>query len=292
MNARKKLIIPFLLPSMALVAVFFILPALQTIVLSLQDWDGTFRTTGFKGLENYFRLFQDQLFIDAVGHTFAYFVIITLLLFPIGLFLAVALQRIKRYKMFIQFCIFMPVTLSVVVAAVLWKWYIYDPNMGIINTFLRAIGLDSLAHPWLGDSKTALVAVIVMSTWHGIATWVIMIISGLDRIPSELIEAARLDGAGELTVFFKVTLPLLWEVLSSLLILSFINAMQQFPVIFAMTQGGPYGSTEVMGTYLYKIAFEGKMFSYGSAMAIVMAVIVLVVSSTGNKFIKTETIQY
>lgn len=140
MNARKKLIIPFLLPSMALVAVFFILPALQTIVLSLQDWDGTFRTTGFKGLENYFRLFQDQLFLDAVGHTFAYFVIITLLLFPIGLFLAVALQRIKRYKMFIQFCIFMPVTLSVVVAAVLWKWYIYDPNMGIINTFLRAIG--------------------------------------------------------------------------------------------------------------------------------------------------------
>ena len=292
MNARKKLIIPFLLPSMALVAVFFILPALQTIVLSLQDWDGTFRTTGFKGLENYFRLFQDQLFLDAVGHTCAYFVIITLLLFPIGLFLAVALQRIKRYKMFIQFCIFMPVTLSVVVAAVLWKWYIYDPNMGIINTFLRAIGLDSLAHPWLGDSKTALVAVIVMSTWHGIATWVIMIISGLDRIPSELIEAARLDGAGELTVFFKVTLPLLWEVLSSLLILSFINAMQQFPVIFAMTQGGPYGSTEVMGTYLYKIAFEGKMFSYGSAMAIVRAVIVLVVSITGNKFIKTETIQY
>ena len=135
-------------------------------------------------------------------------------------------------------------------------------------------------------------AVIIMSTWHGIATWVIMIISGLDRIPSELIEAARLDGAGELTIFFKVTLPLLWEVLSSLLILSFINAMQQFPVIFAMTQGGPYGSTEVMGTYLYKIAFEGKMFSYGSAMAIVMAVIVLVVSVTGNKFIKTETIQY
>ena len=108
----------------------------------------------------------------------------------------------------------------------------------------------------------------------------------------ELLEAARLDGAGEMKIFFRITLPLLWEVLSTLLILSFIGSMQQFPVVFAMTQGGPYGSTELMGTYLYKVAFEGRMFSYGCAMAIVMAVIILFISVFGNRFIKAEPIEY
>lgn len=292
MTSRKKLVLPFLLPSILLITLFFIVPAIQTFQISFQDWDGTFRTTGFKGVENYLQLLKDPTFLDAVGHTFTYFLVITALLFPLALFIAVALQRIKRGKGFIQFCIFMPVTLSVVVAAVLWKWYIYDPNMGMLNSFLRMIGLDALCKTWLGNSSTALICVIIMSTWHGIATWVIMIISGLDRIPPELLEAARLDGAGELKIFFKVTLPLLWEVISTLIILSFITSMQQFPVVFAMTNGGPHGATELMGTYLYKVAFEGRMFSYGSAMAVVMAVIILLVSVIGNKLLKTDVIEF
>lgn len=292
MAARKKLILPFLLPSVLLIALFFIFPAIQTLIISFQDWDGTFRTTGFEGLNNYRRLFTDPTFVSTIWHTFRFFFITAILLFPLALFLGIALQRIKRGKMFIQFCVFMPVTLSVVVAAVLWRWYIYDPNMGMLNSFLRAVGLDSLTRAWLGDSSTAMVCLIITSCWHGIATWVIMIISGLDRIPSELIEAARLDGAGEFRIFVRITLPLLWEVLSTLIILCFIGSMQQFPVVFAMTQGGPYGSTEVMGTYLYKMAFEGRMFSYGSAMAIVMAIIILVFSTLGNRFIKTEPIEY
>lgn len=292
MAARKKLIVPFLLPSLLLIAVFFIWPAIQTVIISFQDWDGTFRTFGWEGINNYKRLLTDPTFGKAVGQTFQYFFISTILLFPVALFLAVCLQRIKKGKMLIQFFIFMPVTLSVVVAAVLWKWYVYDPNMGLVNTVLRGIGLDSLARAWLGDAKTAMTCVILMSLWHGVATWVIMLISGLDRIPPELMEASRLDGASELTVFFRVTLPLLWEVLSSLIVMNFIGCMQQFPVVFAMTLGGPYGSTELMGTYLYKIAFEGRQFSYGSAMAIVMLVIILVASTVGNKFLKTEPIEY
>lgn len=292
MAARKKLIIPFLLPSVLMISLFFIYPAVQTVIISFQDWHGTFRTFGWNGLANYQKLFTDPNFRSSVTHTFNYFLISSVLLFPLALFLGVALQRIKKGKSLIQFCIFMPVTLSVTVAAVLWKWYIYDPNMGIVNSFLRGIGLDALSNAWLGNSKTAMVCLIITSCWHGVATWVIMIISGLDRIPPELLEAARLDGAGEVKIFVRITLPLLWEVLSSLIVLCFINSMQQFPVVYAMTQGGPYGSTEVMGTYLYKMAFEGRMFSYGSAMAIVMAIIILVFSTLGNKFLKTEPIEY
>lgn len=281
-----------MLPTLLLIAVFFLFPAVQTVVISFQDWDGTFRTTGLAGFGNYLKLLDDPTFLGAVGHTFVYFIIQTVLLFPIALFVAVALQRVKKGRTLIQFCIFMPVTLSVVVAAVLWKWYIYDPNMGLVNTILRAVGLESLTKAWLGDSSTAMFCVILMSVWHGLATWVIMLISGLDRIPKDLMEAARIDGAGELTVFFRITLPLLWEVLSSLIVMCFIGCMQQFPVVFAMTQGGPYGSTELLGTYLYKIAFDGRQFSYGSAMAIVMLVIILIASVVGNKVLKTEPIEY
>lgn len=292
MSARKKLIFPFLLPCLLLIGALFILPAINTFVISFQNWDGTFRTTDWNGLQNYAKLLKDPTFVEAVKHTFQYFLISMILLFPLALLLAVCLQRIKKGRMLIQFCIFMPVTLSVVVAAILWKWYIYDPNMGMVNTVLRAIGLEAAAKAWLGDAKTAMTCVILMSTWHGLATWVIMLISGLDRIPPELMEAARIDGANEFRVFIRITLPLLWEVLSSLIVMCFIGCMQQFPVVFAMTQGGPHGATELMGTYLYKIAFEGRQFSYGSAMAIVMLLTILVASVIGNRFLKTDPIEY
>ena len=118
MAARKKLIIPFLLPSLLLIGVFFFWPAVQTVLISFQDWDGTFRTTGWEGISNYTRLWTDPTFTKAVGQTFQYFFIQTILLFPVALFLAVCLQHIKKGKMVIQFFIFMPVTLSVVVASV------------------------------------------------------------------------------------------------------------------------------------------------------------------------------
>lgn len=292
MKARRKLIIPFLLPSILFIAVFFLYPTIQAVIYSFQDWDGAFRTTNFVGLANYKKLFADPTFKSTIGHTFAYFFIQSIILFPLATALAVALQRMKKGRMLIQFCIFAPVTLSVVVAAVLWKWYMYDPNMGLLNNILKAVGLGNAAKAWLGDSSTALTAVICMSVWHGVATWVIMIISGIDRIPPDLIEAARLDGAGEMTIFVRIILPLLWEVLSTLIIISFIGAMQQFPVVYAMTQGGPAGATELMGTYLYKVAFEGRMFSYGSAMAIMMAIVILLFSTFGNRFLKTEPIEY
>src|SRR5690625_4487728 len=276
---------------MLLVAVFFMMPAVQTVQVSLLDWYGTFKTTNFLGLENYQNLLGDSSFIVAIKNTFKYFFISVFLLFPLSIFFAISLNLIRKGKLLFQFIIFAPVVLSVVVASVMWK-FIYNPNFGIINWILESIGLESLARPWLGDESTALIAIIIVTIWHGVATWIILIIAGLDRIPGELREAARLEGANEIQIFFKITLPLLWEVLSTLIILWFIESMQTFPFIYVMTQGGPHGTTEVMGTYLYKMAFEGRMFSYGSAMAVVMTLIILVFSYIGNKIIKRETIDY
>ena len=175
--AKRKLIIPFLLPGMLFIIVFFIFPAIQTVQVSFTDWYSTFKTNNFVGMENYLNLFDDHLFIDSIKNTFMYFLISVVLLFPLSIFIAVSLKRIRKGKMTIQFLIFVPVVLSVVVASVMWK-YIYNPNFGIINAVLEFISLDTFARPWLGDPKTALIAIIIVIIWHGIATWIILIMAG------------------------------------------------------------------------------------------------------------------
>lgn len=282
---RRRLVVPFLAPALVFMTALFLLPVGLTVYLSFTDWYGTFRTNEFIGFANYRALADDPLFLGSVKNTFVYFGLSLVLLFPVALFLSWALMQIKMGRAFFQFAIYAPAVLSVAVAGVMWK-FILNPNFGIVNELLRAIGLDSLTRTWLGDSSTAMLGIVVTIIWHGIATWIILLIAGMDRIPSELMEAARLDGASEGKTYWNVTLPLLWPVLSTLLVLWFIQATQAFAFIYVMTQGGPAGATEVMGTYMYRISFEGRMFAYGSAMAVVMTIIALTVSVVGNRLLK------
>lgn len=288
---RRKLVLPFLAPALLFLVVFFAIPAGQTIILSFQDWYGTFRTSNFIGFENYRNLANDPLFVQSVRNTFVYFGLSLVLLFPAALFISWGLTRIKKGQSFFQFMVFAPAVLSVAVAGVMWK-FILNPNFGLVNEVLRALGLDNLTRSWLGDPQTAMLGIVVTIIWHGIATWIILLMAGMDRIPKELIEAAQVDGASEGQAYFRITLPLLWPVLSTLLVLWFIQAMQAFAFIYVMTQGGPYGATEVMGTYMYRVAFEGRMFSSGAAMAVVMTLIILVVSILGQRLLKREEYTY
>ena len=214
-RARRKLIIPFLAPGLLFVAVFFVVPAVQTVYISFTDWYGTFRTNEFVGWKNYLALSGDPLFLESIKNTFAYFAISLVLLFPTALFVSWALMRVKRGRNFFQFMIFAPAVLSVAVAGVMWK-FILNPNFGLVNQILRAMGLDSWTRPWLGDPATALLGIIVTIIWHGIATWIILLLAGMDRVPLEMREAALVDGASEWRAYTRITLPLLWPVLSTL----------------------------------------------------------------------------
>lgn len=284
---RRRLALPFLLLPCLLLGAFFVFPFVQTIYLSMTDWYGTFQTTGWVGLQNYQDLWGDALFRSAIGNTLLYFGLSLVVLFPLALFIAWGLMRTRGTRSFYQLAIFAPAVLSVSVASVLWK-FIYNPNFGLLNTALEGVGLGFLTRAWLGDTSTAMFGIVVAVIWHGIATWIILLLAGMDRIPTELTEAASLDGASDRQVFMKVTLPLLWPVLSTLLVLWFIQSMQTFAFIYVMTDGGPHGATEVMATYMYRLAFGGRMFAYGSAMAIIMTVIVLVMSLVGSKFLKGD----
>ncbi len=278
---------PFLLAPMALLAVFFLYPLVDTLYVSFTDWYGTFRTSGWVGFANYTKLLQDDLFLSAVLNTFIYFGLSVVILFPVALFIAWALLKTRGSRSFYQVAIFAPAVLAVSVAGVLWK-FIYNPSFGILNNLLEAIGLSSLTRPWLGDSSTAMLGIVIAVIWHGIATWIILILAGMDRIPQEYSEAAALDGASNWKVYTRVTLPLLWPVLSTLIVLWFIQAMQTFAFIYVMTQGGPAGATEVMATYMYRMAFEGRMFAFGSAMAVVMTIIVLLMSVFGSRLLRSD----
>jgi len=286
-RSRRRLALPFLAVPMLLLAVLFVYPLVDTVYVSLTDWYGTFRTSGWVGLANYSKLLGDDLFLSAVLNTFIYFGLSVVILFPAALFIAWALLKTRRSRSFYQVAIFAPAVLAVSVAGVLWK-FIYNPNFGILNNMLESLGLSNLARPWLGDPSTAMLGIIVAVIWHGIATWIILILAGMDRIPQEYSEAASLDGASSWKTYTRVTLPLLWPVLSTLIVLWFIQAMQTFPFIYVMTQGGPAGATEVMATYMYRMAFEGRMFAFGSAMAVVMTVIVLLMSLFGSKLLRSD----
>ncbi|MFC5650553.1 carbohydrate ABC transporter permease [Paenibacillus solisilvae] len=288
---RQKLIVPMLLPAMLLLVVFFYWPAVNTVWVSFTDWSGVLKSGNFAGFANYHALFNDSFFLLAVRNTGMFFLIACIIMFPLTLFLAVALRKIPVGGGTFRFTVFAPVVLSVVVAAVVWK-FLLNPEIGLFNELLRLAGLESLTRAWLGEPSIALVAVVLASIWHGIGTWVILVMAGMDRIPTELYDASVIDGANEWQSFRHVTFPLLGEVLRSLLILSFVQAMQAFSFIYIMTRGGPQGKTEVMGSYLYKMAFEGQEFAYGAALSVFMVVIIIVISAVGSRLFKRDTSQY
>jgi ABC-type sugar transport system permease subunit len=209
--------------------------------------------------------------------------------------MAWSLQQPFRGRRVFSFIILAPLVIAASVAGLMWKW-IYNPTQGLINPVLEWLHLDALARPWLGDPRYALTAVIIAAVWHGIGSWVLLISAGIDRIPADLPDAARIDGANDWQVFRGITVPLLWEVLRILIVLWVIQALQAFTFIFVMTGpvavGGPLGSTDVMATYVYRIAFVDFKWAYGAAMATVMLVMIFLLSLLVNRVTFRETVEY
>jgi ABC-type sugar transport system permease subunit len=170
--------------------------------------------------------------------------------------------------------LFIPVIVSFVVTALLWQ-LIYDPNFGTLNEVLRAVGLDALAHPWLADPTTVVPAIMLVSLWQSLGFYMLIFLAGLQGIDPNLYEAARIDGAGARQEFLKITVPMLRTVTAVVVLLNLINGFNTFDVIYVMTGGGPNRASEVLGTYLYKLAFgteSGATPSFGYATAISMVV--------------------
>ncbi|HET6382567.1 MAG TPA: sugar ABC transporter permease [Armatimonadota bacterium] len=271
---RALFILLFLLPASTLYGVFVLLPLGQALVFSLYRWRGVSEHRVFVGTENFRRLFGDPVFWDALGHN------LILLIFAGGviiiLALAIAHAMRSRGKLLRSVYLF-PQVMSLVVVAILWT-FIYNPTFGLLNGALRELHIGAHTIAWLGNSSTALAAVAIAYIWQALGFYTMLLSAGIQTIPGEVLEAARLDGAEGLTLLRRITLPMLWAVLRVAIIYLAISTLNIFALVFLMTAGGPDRHTEVMLTYLYEQAFTNSDFGYATALAIANLVIVMAIS--------------
>jgi raffinose/stachyose/melibiose transport system permease protein len=264
----------FLAPALAVFGVAVLLPMVLTIGYSATEWNG-FGAMTFVGLDNYARALGDATFRDSFLHVVAYIGATLILEVLVGLGLA-GLVAMRPGRLWFRVAIFTPVMLPMVVVAVLWS-FVYNPDFGLVNATLDTVGLGGLRRIWLGDPATALIAVSVVSGWVYAGFYMMIFYAAFRQIPGEVVEAARLDGAGEWALFRRIRVPMISNAVGVAVLLCVTGGFQGFDLFFVLTNGGPYGATEIPTTYLVKTVFRNGEVGYGSAMAVVLTAIVLVV---------------
>ncbi|MDP9242380.1 MAG: sugar ABC transporter permease [Actinomycetota bacterium] len=276
----------YVLPAFLIYAAFNIVPLVQGFNLSFYNWDGITQGT-WVGLANYKDFFTDPIIRSSYLHTLVLIVFYSFIPTAIGLFLAALLSRMRiRGLTVFRVLLFLPTVLTDVVLAVAWT-NIYDPQ-GPLNNFLRAVGLGSLARPWLGDFHWALPAVGVFGAWEEYGFCMILFLAGVMKIPTSLYEAARVDGANAFREFFTVTLPGLRFELTVVLVLTIIDALGTFDEVYVLTNGGPGTATTVPAFQVYSRAFLSGQVGSAAAMGITLMVIVFAVSYGVTKVLEPE----
>ena len=266
----------YILPALLVYLAFALYPLLKAVYLSFFDWDGLTLGT-WAGLDNYAEVLSDERLRGGFVHALVLIGFYAVLPLVIGLLLAAILHRARvRGLGFFRTVIFLPQVVAMVVIAVAWR-RIYSPD-GSLNALLSAVGLDSLTRGWLGDYTFALPAVGVIGTWFEAGLVTVLLLAGMSRIPTELYEAARLDGAGPVQEFFAVTLPSVRGEIAVALTLTVIAALKTFDLIYLTTRGGPGNSTSVPSYEVYHQAFELGHVGLASAIGVCLTVIIFAIS--------------
>ncbi len=285
----KRIIALYVLPSLLLVLGLIYIPIVLTGYYGLTKWDGI-GAKQFIGLDNYLELMGDRLFWESAFHSLllAVFSALSLLVY-----LAVALLLAGRIKgsNLLRKIYLVPMLLSSVAIAQLWL-KIYHPTNGILTGALEFIGFTNTP-AWLAEPAYVLPALFVPILWQYAGFYILIYYSALKNIPSSLEEAARIDGANPLQIALRIKVPLIAEVFKVTVVLAVVGSLKYFDLIYVMTNGGPNGASEVMASYMYRIAFKGFNFGYGSAIGFFLLLICLVVTWLIRKWTAAkETIEY
>ncbi len=268
----------FVLPAVLIFSIFYTVPLFWVLKLSMYHWDGILPTKIFVGLRNFKELlFQDRVWWQAMGN--AGYITLIALTFQNALALALAWacdRDIKGGNIY-RVIFYLPPVLSEIVVGLVWRW-IYDGNYGLLNYWLQNIGLGRLVRDWLSDPNTALTCVAIIHSWKGFGWGFIIFLAGLQMIPRQLYEAARVDGANSWQTFKKVTVPLMIPVFILVSILTILGTMQVFVLILSMTGGGPGYHTEVPVTRILASMVGSSRFGYACSQGIIFGAILLAVS--------------
>lgn len=268
----------FLLPAFALFITFVIYPIFQSAYYSLFDWKGMSKATEFIGLNNYANILRDQIFLKAVRNNFFIVFLSLFIQLPLALGLALMVSRDLPGRALYRVVFFLPYVFSEVITAIMWLGLFNpDPDRGLINAILILFP-GAKAQPWLGNPSTVLAGIFVVLTWKYFGLHMLLFMAGLQNIPPEIEEAARMDGANSRQMLTRITIPLLSSTIRTGVYLSVVGSLQQFVLVWVMTKGGPVNASEVMATYMYRFSFVRFWFGYGSAVAIVMFLICLIFS--------------
>jgi raffinose/stachyose/melibiose transport system permease protein len=270
----------FLAPAVLLLAVFLLYPLAETFRLSLVDWNGLGSNARFIGLDNWAALAHDTRFWLALRNNLALGLLSVLVQLPIAMALAVMLDKASRGSRVLKVLYFLPLLFSSVALGVIFK-NLFDPNFGAINAALHAVGLGALAIDWLGDTRFALASVITVVCWQNVPFYMILFLAGLASFPSDLQDAARLDGASGWAIFWSLKLPHLQGTIRTAVMLAVIGSLRYFDLIYVMTGGGPDGASEVMATYMYTTVFASFRLGYGSTIAAAMFLVVMLIATLG-----------
>lgn len=281
---RKRLEITVLVaPAVLLFVVFALVPMFQAIYYSLWDWNGLGPLEDFVGLDNYSQAISDSVFRGAILNNFLLVGLSLLVQLPLGLGIALLLNRPLRGRTLLRTMIFVPYVLAEVVAGVIWLLML-QPR-GVVDALLAGAGLDWARQLWLGDQDIALYTVFVVLTWKYIGFAIILFLAGLQGVPAELHEAASLDGASWWQIQRNITIPLLGPTIRIWAFLSMIGSLQLFDMVWILTGGGPGNATQTMATYLIQQGFDRARLGYGTAAAVILFVISLAVALLYQRFV-------
>ncbi|CAA9320568.1 MAG: ABC transporter, permease protein 1 (cluster 1, maltose/g3p/polyamine/iron) [uncultured Nocardioidaceae bacterium] len=261
-------------PLLLMMAVFVLFPMLNAVYYVFVDFDGLDPTPPWVGLSNFTELARDSAVWDAFGNNVIWIVLGTVAPLALGLLLALLVWDTKRSSVFYRLAFFLPYVVPPVAVAVVWSW-IYAPTRGWLNRALDAVGLDSLSGGWLGDPDTALYAVLGAAIWSIFGFVFLILLSALRNVDVDQVDAARLDGANAAKRTWHVVLPQIMPVFLMVTTITLLGGFSVFDLIFIMTGGGPSNSSEVLGTYAYERAFEANRISYGTALALVIALMAI-----------------
>lgn len=300
---RRNLVITFyLLPALVLFFLFILYPNVLSFYYSLLKWDGLSKIKEFVGLKNYLDIYHDKYFYNALWNNLIYLVTIPILTFALATFFAIVLTQRKFKEVgFYKVLFYFPNVMAVSLIGLLWI-FIYSPRNGILNGALGFIGISRLENfPWLGNVDTALWALIMPQVWAGVGFYMVLMMAAIKGIPETLYEAAAIDGAGKWVQTFRITLPLVWDMIQVSFIFAIINVFGSFQLILVTTGGGPLGSTEMLGSYMMSyimprlIGATGQFvpaYGYASAIGVATFFISLIVTLILTKAMKRESVQY
>lgn len=270
---------PFLVPF----ALFWAMPILQGLYLSFTNASLTAAQERFVGLANYQRLFTDPTYRKSLGNTVVFVVENVPVLVVAGLLLALLLNESMPGLAVIRAAFVAPYLITASAVAIIWQ-FVLDPTTGLLNAWLAGVGLPT--QQWLNEPGQAMGAIVLITLWWRVGFPLLVLLAGLQEIPGELYEAAKLDGAGPLQRFWSITLPLLAPVLFFVLIIRLIDSFKVFAQVYLVTGGGPVGSTRVLLQYLYEVGFQDFRSGYAAAIGWSLFLIILAVTAVQLRFLR------